>query len=66
MWKLELLKYKRTYLAPVFIGIGMFLVIFQSYAGYTIKEIPAKVLFVTGLDLYSNFLLPVMIPVLIF
>ncbi|ABP89911.1 hypothetical protein SSU05_0945 [Streptococcus suis 05ZYH33] len=63
MWKLELLKYKRTYLAPVFIGIGMFLVIFQSYAGYTIKEIPAKVLFVTGLDLYSNFLLPVMIPV---
>ncbi|HEM6591415.1 ABC transporter permease [Streptococcus suis] len=65
MWKLELLKYKRTYLAPVFIGIGMFLVIFQSYAGYTIKEIPAKVLFVTGLDLYSNFLLPVMIPVLL-
>lgn len=63
MWKLEFLKYKRTYLAPVFIGIGMFLVIFQSYAGYTIKEIPAKVLFVTGLDLYSNLLLPVMIPV---
>ncbi|WP_237372957.1 ABC transporter permease [Streptococcus ruminantium] len=63
MWKLEFLKYKRTYLAPVFIGIGIFLVIFQSYAGYTIKEIPAKVLFVTGLDLYSNLLLPVMIPV---
>ncbi|EDT72742.1 ABC transporter permease [Clostridium perfringens] len=63
--KCELLKIKRQYHLFSIVIIGFLVVCFQSYIGYKETSIPSSALYVTGLDIFSSLIFPVMITILV-
>jgi hypothetical protein len=59
--KCEYIKLKRRFFIPFIFLLSFTAVFLQSYAGFKTLEIPTKVLYVTGLDLFVGFIFPVII-----